>query len=111
MTNVINWFNGPLEELLVSPTGAVGLDLARRAVRVESGAKVAAPFRFGRLRSSIRVAPGDASSAFVVCVLVVATTGAAVTIGSDVEYAGYQEVGTRFMEANPYLVPSLPLAA
>lgn len=111
MSNDIHWFDGPLETLLVSPTGAVGLDLARRGVRVESGAKVAAPFRFGRLRSSIRTAPGDASGSFVVCVMVVASTGAAVTIGSDVEYSGYQELGTRYMAANPYLRPSLPLAA
>lgn len=111
MTNVINWFNGPLETLLVSPTGPVGLDLARRALRVESGAKVAAPFEFGRLRASIRTAPGDASGSFVVCVIVASSTGAAVTIGSDVEYSGYQEMGTRFMEPNAYLRPSLPLAA
>lgn len=109
--NEINWFNGPLESLLVSPTGAVGLDLARRGVRVESAAKVAAPYEFGRLSSSIRMAPGDASGQFVVCVQVIATTGAAVTIGSDVEYSGFQELGTRFMDANPYLRPSLAVAA
>ena len=108
--NEIDWFNGPLERLLVSPTGDVGLDLARRGLKVESRAKVLAPYEFGRLSSSIRMQPGDASSAFVVCVQVATDTGAVVTIGSDVEYAGYQELGTRYMDENPYLRPGLEAA-
>lgn len=107
----IYWDNGALDHLLVEPTGLVGQFLARRGARVESAAKVAAPFQYGRLRSSIRMIPGNAVEAFVVCVQVIASTGGVVTIGSDVDYAGYQEEGTRFMEANPYLRPSLPLAA
>lgn len=103
------WFSeGPLRSLLVSPDGPVGRDLARRAVRVETAAKGKCPVDTGRLRSSIRWAFG--SEAAVISVVVATTTGAHVTIGSDVEYAGYVEQGTRYMDARPFLFPALDAA-
>jgi len=107
----IDWFEGPLRTLLFEPNGAVGLDMARRALRVESSAKGFAPVDTGRLRSSIRWSPGGSAAAYEVCVQLVASTGAAATIGSDVEYAGYQELGTRYMPAHPYLRPGLAAGA
>ena len=114
--NVINWFNGPLARVLVDPVGPVGQDMARRAVRVESAAKENASGRpgprviSGRLRGSIRWVPGDAAGKFVVCVQVVASTGAVATVGSDVEYSGYVEQGTSRAQAYPYLKPALVAA-
>lgn len=107
----IQWMDGPLRTLLCEPSGAVGIDLARRGLAVESSAKGFAPVDTGRLRSSIRMNPGPDASAYVVCVQLVTSTGAAVTIGSDVEYAGYQELGTRYMPAHPYLRPGLAAGA
>lgn len=115
--NEIDWFDGPLAQVLVSPEGEVGRDMARRAVAVESAAKENASGRpgprviFGRLRSSIRWVPGDASGAFVVSVQVLADTGAVATIGSDVEYSGYVERGTSRARAYPYLQPALAAAS
>lgn len=115
--NDIEWFDGPLAQVLVSPSGDVGRDMARRAVRVESAAKSFASGRpgprviSGRLRGSIRWVPGDAAGAFVVSVQVVADTGAVATIGSDVEYSGYVEQGTSRARPYPYLRPALAAGA
>lgn len=106
---MIRFYEGPLRELLISPTGAVGRELFKRAFRVESAAKGRCPVDTGRLRSSIRIQTGE-SDAFVISVIVAATTGARVTIGSDVEYSGFVEQGTRFMRAQPFLSPALDAA-
>lgn len=116
MSNEIEWFDGPLAQVLVSPGGDVGRDMARRAVAVESMAKANASGRpgpnvqTGRLRSGIRWLPGDAAGAFVVCVQVVADTGAVATIGTDVEYGGFVEQGTSRARPYPYLQPALAAA-
>ena len=73
-----------LHALLVAPTGAVGRDLERRALRVESAAKVLAPIDGGRLRASIHRGP----------ITPTATGGMFIDIGSDLEYAIHVEQGT-----------------
>lgn len=93
-----------IHHLLNSPQGAVARDLARRAIRVESQAKVNASgrpgpkVRSGRLRSSITwaiVTQGDQIYA---------------RVGSAVFYAGYVERGTSRAPAYPYLLPALSAA-
>lgn len=109
----IKFYEGPLRKMLVSPDGPVGHDLSKRAVRVESAAKGKCPVDTGRLRSSIRWIPGGSSGVggeFIISVIIVTPTGAHVTIGSDVEYAGYVEQGTVYMQAQPFLFPALDAA-
>lgn len=100
MTEVI--FNeGALDLLLQSPHGPVARMLVRAAIKVESQAKINASgrpgprVRTGRLRSSITYRIGsDASGLFAL-------------IGSNVEYAGYVELGTDKAPPFPYLRPAL----
>ena len=83
----------------------VAAELARRAIRVESQAKVYATgvdggpnVRTGRLRGSITWRIGsDAESLFA-------------DVGSNVEYAVYVEMGTSRMAARPFLRPALAAA-
>lgn len=98
------WNEAALSLLLNSRDGPVARDLARRAVRVESQAKVNASGRpgpnvdTGRLRSSIRWFLGaDAQGLFA-------------AVGSDVEYAAYVELGTDRAPPYPYLRPALAAA-
>ncbi len=92
--------------LLQGPEGMVARDLLRRAVNVESAAKVNASggppgpnVQTGRLRSSItHEIDHDSSGLFA-------------NIGSNVEYALYVEAGTRFMHERPYLRPAIFAAA
>ena len=84
----------------------VAQDLSRRAIRVESQAKVYATgynggpnVRTGRLRGSITWRLGsDAESQYA-------------DVGSNVEYAVYVEMGTQYMSARPFLRPALREAA
>lgn len=101
----INWNTGELEALLKSQHGPVAIDLLRRGIRVQAAAKNFATgvgggphVRTGRLRSSISTALG-ADAEGVYC-----------DIGSNVEYAGFVELGTIHMKARPYLRPALPAA-
>lgn len=95
---------GALDQLLRS--SPVAADLARRAIRVESAAKVYATgvdggpnVRTGRLRGSITWRLGeDAQSGYA-------------DIGSAVEYSVYVEMGTSRMAARPFLRPALKAAA
>jgi HK97 gp10 family phage protein len=82
-----------LEQLLRGPE--VAKDLERRAIRVEGGAIRRCPVDTGRLRSSITHG------------LFVDERGLVARIGSDVVYAPYVELGTRYMRAQPYLRPAL----
>jgi len=68
--------------------------MQRSVLLVERGAKMKAPVDTGRLRSSIT---GE-----------VRGVGADVVgvVGSNVEYAPYQEFGTSRMRAHPYLRPA-----
>lgn len=77
-------------------------DLARRAIRVESKAKVYATgvdggpnVRTGRLRGSITWRLGKDSE------------GLYADVGTAVEYAPYVEMGTSRMAARPFLRPAL----
>lgn len=88
-----------LEALIHSPHGDVAKDLARRAVKVDREAKHLAPVDTGRLRSSINNRIG------------VDHLGLIATIGTNVDYAIYVELGTRFAPAQPFLRPALRTAA
>lgn len=101
----IVWNAAASRLLLESERGGVARDLLRRGLLVEASAKNYATgndggpnVRSGRLRSSISTALGsDEKSVFV-------------DVGSNVEYAPYVELGTRYMHARPYLRPALQAA-
>jgi hypothetical protein len=97
----IQWNDRELFELLASEHGAVGRDLTRRAIRVHSHAVSICPVDTGNLRSSItwQLEGGGIEE------------GISAIVGTNVEYAGYVEEGTRYMAARPYLKPSLRYAA
>jgi HK97 gp10 family phage protein len=89
---------GELVELLQG-LAEEGLQRAREELQMtglemESTAKELAAVDTGRMRSSIRsISALDAN-------------GMEVTIFTDVEYAPYQEFGTRKMPAHPFMVPA-----
>lgn len=98
MATTIQFDQAALHRLLEGEQGPVAKDLLRRTVRVEGAAKRACPVDIGRLRSSItHRLEQDAQGLLGV-------------VGSDVEYAIYVELGTRFMRAQPYLRPALRAA-
>lgn len=83
------WNDSQLHELLASEHGAVARDLLRRALNVETQAKLNATgqnggprVQTGRLRASIHSQLGQDSQGLVA------------RIGSNVEYARYVEEGT-----------------
>jgi hypothetical protein len=101
--NVV-FYEAALQRLLNGPDGDVARDLSRRAIRVESQAKLNASgrpgpnVRTGRLRSSITWQLGrDTESIYA-------------DIGSAVEYAIYVERGTDRAPAYPFLKPALSAA-
>ena len=87
-----------LAQLLYQPSGGVYRDLNRRANRVRNMAKRLAPVDRGILRASIqyeiRKERGELTA----------------RIGTNVKYAVYQEFGTRYMKAQPFLRPALKAA-
>lgn len=87
-----------LTELFESPAGEVARDLQRRALQVDRAAKQNCPVDTGRLRSSITNELGQDSQGLVA------------TIGTNVEYAPYVELGTSRMAAQPFLLPALEAA-
>lgn len=98
------WNEHNLTELLHGTHGPVIRDLVRRGILVEASAKQHASGRpgpnvqSGRLRASITWRLGeDAASPYV-------------DIGTNVEYGGFVEEGTRYMPAYPYLRPGLEAA-
>jgi len=98
------FYQTALERLLSGPEGPVARDLARRAIRVESQAKLNASgrpgpnVRTGRLRSSITWNLGRDEQ------------GVYADVGSNVEYAAYVELGTDRAPPYPYLRPALSAA-
>lgn len=99
------WNDAEVLALLAGPEGPVGRDLLRRGLLVQAAAKNFATgygggpnVRTGRLRSSISTTIG------------VDDLGLYCDVGSNVEYAGYVELGTRYMAARPYLRPALEAA-
>jgi len=87
-----------LAELFESPAGEVARDLQRRALQVDRAAKQNCPVDTGRLRSSITNELGQDGEGLVA------------TIGTNVEYAPYVELGTSKMAAQPFLLPALEAA-
>lgn len=87
-----------MHDLLKSPAGPVARDLMVRGRRVQTRAKELVRVDTGRLRGSITVTPVTVDGEL------------AVHIGSNVEYAGFLEGGTRRMPAYPYLQPALAAA-
>ncbi len=105
-----------LEEMLRGPFGPVAADLSRRAIRVESAAKINASqppragpntgsepgggpaVRTGRLRGSITWRLGSDA------------LGLYADIGSAVTYSVWVEGGTPRMAARPFLRPALAAA-
>lgn len=65
------------------------------ALPIQNAAVIKAPIRFGTLRRSIHTEIVNADD-----------THAEAEIGTDLEYAPYQEFGTRKMAAHPYLRPA-----
>lgn len=84
-----------LSELFESTDGPAGKWLKKQGIKVQRRAKQNAPVDTGRLRSSIAEELGREGSDLVE------------RIGTDVEYALFQEVGTSKMAAQPYLRPAL----
>ena len=94
----IRFYPDALARLLSSEEGPVARDLLKRTIRVEAAAKRLAPVDTGRLRSSITHSlerDGRGLVGFV---------------GSNVSYAIFQEFGTRYQRAQPYLRPALRAA-
>lgn len=69
----------------------IALALSKVGFRAEDHVKALAPVDTGRLRGSITHLVDDRS----------------VTIGTNVEYGKYQELGTSKMEAQPFLEPGI----
>lgn len=89
---------GVIRSFLASSTGPVAQDLSRRALRVESRAKVLCPVDTGRLRASIRWR------------LVRRPSGLVAIIGTEVEYARWVHEGTRYRAGVPFLTRALDAA-
>lgn len=84
-----------LDFLLASPSGPVAQEIAVICQAIVSIAKVLAPVDTGRLRASITFLIGsDGAGIFGL-------------VGTNVEYAPYQEFGTFKMQATPFLLPAL----
>lgn len=99
------WNEAGLHALLEGPSGGVGRDLVRRALRVHARAVTLCPvgtpestghpgYVGGTLRSSLTWE-------------LVQESGLSAKVGTNVEYGPYVELGTRYMRAQPYLRPAL----
>lgn len=84
-----------LDKLDPLTRGAVSRGVQLAGALVEGSAKNLAPVDTGALRSSVHTAGKSTSS------------GAEASIGTNVEYAIYQEFGTSKMQAQPFLKPAL----
>lgn len=84
-----------LAELFDSVDGPVGKFVTKLAIKVESGAKRRSPVDTGRLRSSITHELGHSGTIIEA------------HIGTNVNYAIFQELGTSRMRAHPFLRPAL----
>lgn len=93
MTLVLN--EAALANVLEGDHGPVNAWLLRKAIDVETTAKRLCPVDTGRLRASITHVIG------------IEEGKQAAYVGSNVEYAIYQELGTYKMAAQPYLRPAL----
>jgi len=85
-----------LEKLAQQYASKLGVAVGAAALIVSNDAKSNAPYLTGNLRRSIHIEPDDSSGERVV-----------VKVGTDVEYARYQEFGTSTIPPHPYLRPAL----
>lgn len=76
------------------PGGSVYEDMGRRALAVDSGAKIRAPVRTGRLRASGYAAPST-------------SVDGAWDVVFPVGYAIFVNEGTRYMRRRPFLTDAL----
>lgn len=76
----------------VASAGAIRAGLQAAAFLVEGQAKIKAPVDTGFLRNSIQVQSVNSREAIV---------------AATADYALYQEVGTRFMAAHPFMRPAI----
>lgn len=95
MADFVTLDNAALTELLQGPNGPVHADIQRRTLRVHAKAVENCPVDTGRLRSSIRWA------------MIKDERGVVGIVGSDVEYAGYVEDGTKRMAGRHFLRDAL----
>lgn len=95
MADRVVFDNAALKLLFASPEGPAGKHLKRQGLKVQRRAKQLAPVDTGRLRSSITEELSRDPQGLVE------------RIGTDVEYALHQEMGTSKMAAHPYLRPAL----
>lgn len=79
----------------ISQAGAAGRYMQKLALQVETAAKRLAPVDTGRLRSSIEHSLSGNGD------------GMRADIYSTVNYAIYQELGTRYQSGTPFLRPAL----
>jgi HK97 gp10 family phage protein len=84
-----------MDDLFESTDGPVAKELTRISVRVERGAKRLCPVDTGRLRASITHSLERDSQGLVA------------KVGTNVDYAGYVELGTSRAPAQPFLRPAL----
>ena len=87
-----------LARLVTGKDGPVYRDLNQRANRVRNAAKRLAPVDRGTLRNSIQQEIRSGAG------------GLTARVGTNVEYAVYQEFGTKYMRAQPFLAPALQAA-
>ena len=80
-----------IDEVNAELNKKIALALNKVGFRAEDHVKALAPVDTGRLRASITHLVDDRS----------------VTIGTNVEYAKYQEIGTSRMKAQPFLEPGI----
>lgn len=95
---VIRLDQAAMDKLLRSPEGPVGRWVLRATLRVHALAKRLAPVDTGRLRASILWSLGREGGELVGIVY------------TNVFYALYVELGTRFMRARSYLRAALQAA-
>ena len=88
-----------LGEMLKGPNGVIATFLSRLCIKAQHNAMRYAPVDTGRLRASIAWSIEEEGDSLVGYV------------GSNVEYAIYQELGTQFMAPQPYLWPGVYDAA
>lgn len=81
-----------LPEIIAKLPDMVDGILSKVALDIEAEAKVNAPVKTGALRNSIQASQESQLSW---------------RIGVGVEYGLYQELGTRFMPAHPFLTPAV----
>lgn len=88
-----------LAALFDSTSGPIAKDLKRRGIKVQRRARQLAPVDTGRLRSSIGEELARSGSLLIE------------RVGTDVDYAAFQELGTSRTPAHPYLRPALDAAS